>query len=78
MFETFKIWLGKLAIVLVAFATAYRQGRKDATARLKQDEAERRLKNLKTAKEIRDEVANMGDDELVAAASKWLRKHDAE
>jgi|DEB0MinimDraft_10_1074344.scaffolds.fasta_scaffold43274_3 hypothetical protein len=74
MWTNVKFWLFKIAAALVAVIQAYRQGRSDATARLKQDEAERRIKTMSTAKEIRDEVDKMDDDELVAAASKWVRK----
>lgn len=74
MWTTVKFWLFRVAAALVAVVHAYRQGRSDATARLKQDEAERRIKNMTTAKEIRDEVDKMDDDELVDAASKWVRK----
>lgn len=58
--------LGALGI----YATGVQRG----VDRTKRKIDERRLQNMKTAKEIEDEIEALGDTGLVDRASEWVRK----
>lgn len=47
--------------------------RKNAFREIETKELKRRIETIRQSKEIEDAVENMDDDDLVHAASKWLR-----
>jgi hypothetical protein len=54
---------------LVVYFFGYRSADKARTAK----EAKQRLKDMKTAQEVRDEVEILDDVELARRASRWVR-----
>lgn len=55
--------------LVVAYLFGKRAARKTDTAR----QTEQRLRDMKSAQEVRDEIENLGDRGLSDRASRWLR-----
>lgn len=68
------------ALIGLAFLAAvfgiYKAGARAGVDRMRQKIDQRRLENVATAKEIREDVEILGDVGLSARASKWLRRKD--
>jgi hypothetical protein len=57
---------------LVMYFFGYRKAGQTNTTR----QTEKRLKDAKTAQEVRDEVETLDDTGLAARAARWLRSND--
>ena len=68
------------ALIGLAFLAAvfgiYKAGARAGVDRMRQKIDQRRLQNVATAKEIREDVEILDDVGLSARASKWLRRKD--
>ena len=68
------------ALIALAFVAAvfgiYKAGARAGVDRMRQKIDQRRLQNVATAKEIREDVEILDDVGLSARASKWLRRKD--
>jgi hypothetical protein len=68
------------ALIGLAFLAAvfgiYKAGARAGVDRMRQKIDQRRLENVATAKEIREDVEILDDVGLSARASKWLRHKD--
>lgn len=68
------------ALIALAFLAAvfgiYKAGARAGVDRMRQKIDQRRLENVATAKEIREDVEILDDVGLSARASKWLRRKD--
>jgi hypothetical protein len=68
------------ALIGLAFLAAvfgiYKAGARAGVDRMRQKIDQRRLENVATAKEIREDVEILDDVGLSARASKWLRRKD--
>ena len=68
------------ALIGLAFLAAvfgiYKAGARAGVDRMRQKIDQRRLENVATAKEIREDVEILDDVGLSARASKWLRNKD--
>ena len=73
--------LGKLqlyGLIALAFIAGvfgiYMGGVQRGIDRTKRKIDEKRLENMKTAKEVEDEITSAGDQRLADVASEWVRK----
>lgn len=62
-------WLAAAGVALGILLAAYNKGRQDAAAR----QAERRLKEIKNAREVEDEVGQLGAADIDARLREWMR-----
>ena len=67
------LWAALALAVVAALALALRQGRHAAQAQFAIKQAEARVRALKAAKEISDDIATLPTDERARRLSRWLR-----
>jgi beta-lactamase class A len=69
----FRLWAALALAVVAALVLALRQGRHAAQAQFAINQAEARVRALKAAKEISDDIATLPTDERARRLSRWLR-----
>jgi hypothetical protein len=71
-----KLWLYAIGAAAIAIIGAYFKGRSAGVDAVKADHMANRLKDIKRAKEIDDELDTLSDPYLVDRATQWVRKDD--
>lgn len=71
-----KAYLLFAGAALVTVVSIYFKGKSDGRDDLEYEAKDKRLEDLLTAQEVRDEVEILDDDQLVDRASKWVRNSD--
>lgn len=61
---------------IVAVVSIYFRGKADGRDDLEYEIKDKRIDDLLTAKEVKDEIDILDDDELAARASRWVREGD--
>jgi hypothetical protein len=72
----FKLWVYAIGAAVFAIGLAYFKGRSAGGAAVRADHMANRLKDIKRAKEIDDELDALADPYLVDRATQWVRKDD--
>ena len=75
LFAKLKLYAALLGFAVIGILGSYWLGGRDGVARRKQRETLKRLKDMKKAREIEDEVASLDDDALRKRANKWVRRN---
>jgi len=65
------LWLAGAALVSVV--AVYYRGRSDGREKFEYEIKDKRLEDLVTATEVKDEIENLDDEQLVNRASRWVR-----
>lgn len=73
MIGRIRLYLVALGALIAAFVVAYFKGRADADAEQKAKQAEGRVKAIKEAEEIENEVEALDVDTLKRRSTKWVR-----
>lgn len=68
-----KMYLWLIGAALVAVATVYFRGKADGRRDLEGQIKDKRIDDMKAAREIEDEIDTLTDDELTSRASRWVR-----
>ena len=71
-----KLGLAGVGIILLGFAAAYFRGAADARDRVEASRNKLRIKHIKKARKIKDEVNQLDDTELSDRARGLLRRDD--
>jgi hypothetical protein len=72
-----KMYLWFIGAALLAVVTVYFRGKAAGRDELEYEIKDKRLEDLKTAKEVEDEIEIMDDVELATRASRWVRGNDS-
>jgi len=62
-----------LAGLFVAVGIAFLRGRRAGIERIEAEQNRRRIEAVKTRKDIDDDVANLGSNDVDVGLAKWLR-----
>lgn len=73
IWSKFQIYLIALGVALAALGGAYVKGRMDQKTVTTAKQNEQRVKDLKTAKEISEDVKKSSDSELNRRIDRWMR-----
>ena len=76
LFTRLKLGLVGVGIILLGFAAAYFRGGASARDRIEASRNKLRLKHIKKARKIRDEIDQLDDTELSERARGLLRRDD--
>tara|TARA_R100000951_G_scaffold90930_1_gene79258 strand:+ start:945 stop:1181 length:237 start_codon:yes stop_codon:yes gene_type:complete len=71
-----KLYAALMGAAALAVITVYYRGRADGRDDLEYEIKDDRLDKLLTAKEVRDEIESLSDDDIAARASRWLRDNN--
>lgn len=66
-------WLAAIGVALAVVAGAFFYGRSTGKADAKADQANANAKAVKRAKGVEDEINGIGDGDVDARLSKWMR-----
>jgi hypothetical protein len=77
LFARIKMYLWLIGAALFAIVTVYFRGKADGRDDLEYEIKDKRLEDLKAAKEVEDEIEIMDDVELATRASRWVRGNDS-
>ncbi len=73
MLSKLKTFAALLGAFFVAVAIAFLRGRRAGIERIEAEQNRRRIEAVKTRKDIDDDVANLGSNDVDAGLAKWLR-----
>ena len=76
VFAKLKIYAALIGAALLAVVTIYFRGRADGKQELEYEIKDDRLDKLMTAKDVRDDVQQLSDDDIVDLAREWVRRED--
>ena len=76
MLARFKMYAYAAAAAIVAIGAVYLRGKQAGKHELEMDMKDKRLDDLITSKETRDEIEALDDDGLTERANKWVRGKD--
>lgn len=68
-----KLYAAFLGAAALAIVTVYYRGRADGRDELEYEIKDDRLEKILTAKEVGDELKGVGDADIAARASRWVR-----
>ena len=71
-----KLYAALIGAAALAVITVYYRGRADGRDELEYEIKDDRLDKLLKAKEVRDELQSVSDDDIAARASRWVRDND--
>lgn len=71
-----KMYLWLIGAALLAVVTVYFRGKADGRRDLEGQIKDKRIDDMKAAREIEDEIDTLTDDELTSRASRWVRGGD--
>ena len=76
VFAKLKMYAALIGAALLAVVTIYFRGRADGKQELEYEIKDDRLDKLMTAKDVRDDVQQLSDDDIVDLAREWVRRED--
>ena len=68
-----QIGLGIAGAVIVAIGIAFLKGRRAGIDHIEAEQTKRRLENMQTRKEVEDDVADMGSQDVDQRLARWNR-----
>ena len=71
-----KLYAALIGAAALAVITVYYRGRADGRDDLEYEIKDDRLDKMLKAKEVRDELQSVSDDDIAARASRWVRDND--
>lgn len=73
MLSKLKTFAALCGAFFVALAIAFIKGRSAGVEHMESEQQARRIEAMKARKEVDDEVANLGSNDIDAGLAKWLR-----
>jgi len=77
MFSKLQLYAAAIAAFAISLLGVYFAGMSRGKDKLKGKLDEHALDNLRTAKDVQDEIHQMDNDELSSSARDWLRKDNS-
>ena len=71
-----KVGLGIAGAVIIAIGIAFLKGRRAGVEHMQAEQSARRIQSMKDRKDVDDEVANLGSNDVDERFTRWMRDDD--